>query len=306
MTRFTKTKYDRSLTARSQLGQGVIALSALVGLILIPIIGIFSFEIARYQAGVQQLEANTDSAALAGAAMLVTSRFQKPTDRLRRFEEAEKAAENAFKSTFASTGGQLNIILGSTLTTSVNVGRGGRLQLGSQPGNAHDRPMWLDVMLELSYLAFLTDTTRVIAFEWSREAGGFGGGGENHHELSHHGGDAAMLSKLATIDRFHISRLARFLSFLKATTEGESHMLDRTLVMFGSGMNSGEGGDHSPKNLPLIVAGGAKLGLQHGQHLAFDTSHHPPLSSVLLTLIQAAGVERNQFQEANSRLTGLV
>ncbi len=180
------------------------------------------------------------------------------------------------------------------------------LQLGSQPGNAHDRPMWLDVMLELSYLAFLTDTTRVIAFEWSREAGGFGGGGENHHELSHHGGDAAMLSKLATIDRFHISRLARFLSFLKATTEGESHMLDRTLVMFGSGMNSGEGGDHSPKNLPLIVAGGAKLGLQHGQHLAFDTSHHPPLSSVLLTLIQAAGVERNQFQEANSRLTGLV
>ncbi len=92
MTRFTKTKYDRQLTARSPLGQGVIALSALVGLILIPIIGIFSFEIARYQAGVQQLEANTDSAALAGAAMLVTSRYQKPTDRLRRFEEAEKGS----------------------------------------------------------------------------------------------------------------------------------------------------------------------------------------------------------------------
>ncbi len=134
MTRFTRTKFDRSLPARSALGQGVIALSALIGLILIPIIGIFSFEIARYQAGVQQLESNTDSAALAGAAMLVTSRFQKPTDRLRRFEEAEKAAENAFKSTFANTSGQLNVILGSTLTTSVNVGRGGRLQLGSQPG----------------------------------------------------------------------------------------------------------------------------------------------------------------------------
>ncbi|MBX9949241.1 MAG: VWA domain-containing protein [Candidatus Obscuribacterales bacterium] len=134
MTRFTKTRIDRRLSSRSPLGQGVIALSALVGLILIPIIGIFSFEIARYQAGVQQLEANTDSAALAGAAMLVTSRFQKPTDRLRRFEEAEKAAENAFKSTFASTGGQLNIILGSTLTSAVNVGRGGRLQIGSQAG----------------------------------------------------------------------------------------------------------------------------------------------------------------------------
>ena len=55
------------------------------------------------------------------------------------------------------------------------------LQLNMQPGNAHDRPMWLDVMLEMSYLAFATDTTRTITFEWSREAGGFGGGGENNH-----------------------------------------------------------------------------------------------------------------------------
>jgi hypothetical protein len=51
------------------------------------------------------------------------------------------------------------------------------LQLGMQPGNAHDRPMWIDVMMELNYLAFLTDTTRVITYEWSREAGGRGGGG---------------------------------------------------------------------------------------------------------------------------------
>ena len=180
------------------------------------------------------------------------------------------------------------------------------LQLNSHPSNAHDRPMWIDVMLELSYLSFLTDTTRVIAFEWSREAGGFGGGGENHHELSHHGGDAEMLKKLAAIDRFHISRLSRFLGFLKATQETDGHMLDRTLVMFGSGMNSGEGGDHSPKNLPLIIAGGTKLGLKQGQHLAFDPNNHPPLSSVLLTMLQAAGVEQQQFQDASSRLTGLV
>ncbi len=64
---------------------------------------------------------------------------------------------------------------------------GSLLQLAMQPHNAHDRPMWIDVMLELAYLSFATDSTRVISFEWSREAGGFGGGGENHHELSHHG-----------------------------------------------------------------------------------------------------------------------
>lgn len=179
------------------------------------------------------------------------------------------------------------------------------LQLGMQPNNAHDRPMWLDVMLELSYLAFVTDMTRVIAFEWSREAGGYGGGGENHHELSHHGGDKGMLDKLAAIDRFHLSRLARFLGMLKSTGDGVGNMLENTMVLFGSGMNSGEGGEHSPKNLPTLLAGGQRLGLRHGQHLAHAADNHPPLSNVLLTMAQAMGVESDRFADATGTLTGL-
>jgi hypothetical protein len=166
--------------------------------------------------------------------------------------------------------------------------------------------MWLDVMLELSYLAFITDTTRVITFEWSREAGGFGGGGENHHELSHHGGDAGMLKRLAGIDRFHLDRLNRFLTFLQSTEEGGRTMLDHTMLMYGSGMNSGEKGDHSPKNLPLLVAGGGAWGLKHGQHLAHDQDKHPPLANVLLTVIQKMGVETEHFQDATGTLNGLV
>lgn len=180
------------------------------------------------------------------------------------------------------------------------------LQLNSQPGNGHDRPMWLDVMLELSYLSFVTDTTRVITFEWSREAGGFGGGGENHHELSHHGGDKGMLDRLAQIDRFHIERLARFLTFLKTTEEAGGNMLENTMVLYGSGMNSGTGGEHSPKNLPTLIAGGTKLGLKHGQHLGFDPNNHPPLSNVLLTMVQKMGVETGKFQDSTGTLTGLV
>ena len=179
------------------------------------------------------------------------------------------------------------------------------LQLVSQPGNAHDRPMWLDVMLEISYLAFLTDTTRVITFEWAREAGGYAPGGQNHHELSHHGGDAGMLKTLGQVDRDYLARLARFLTFLKSTEEGGRTMLDHTMVVYGSGMNSGERGDHSPKNLPLIVAGGSAWGLKHGQHIAHDPEKHPPLSNVLLTTIQKMGVEASKFQDATGTLTGL-
>ncbi len=179
------------------------------------------------------------------------------------------------------------------------------LQLNMQPGDAHDRPMWLDVMLEISYLALVTDTTRVITFEWSREAGGYGGGGENHHELSHHGGDPGMLAKLATIDQFHVARLGRFLRLLSNTQDGPGSMLDQTMVLFGSGMNSGAGGDHSPKNLPLLLAGGNRLGLKHGQHLAFDDEKHPPLSNVLLSIAQSMGIETEKFADATGTLIGL-
>ncbi|PQO45880.1 DUF1552 domain-containing protein [Blastopirellula marina] len=177
------------------------------------------------------------------------------------------------------------------------------LQLGSKSHDAHDRPMWIDVMMELSYLAFVTDTTRVITYEWSREAGGLGGGGENHHELSHHGGDAGMLKKLGVIDRFHLSRLNRFLDFLKETEDGEGNMLDHTMVLYGSGMNSGKGGEHSPKNLPLLLAGGQGLGLRHGRHVAYDENDHPPLSNLLLTMIQKMGVETDSFSDSTGTLT---
>ena len=180
------------------------------------------------------------------------------------------------------------------------------LQLNMQPMNGHDRPMWLDVMLEISYLSFVNDTTRVITFEWSREAGGFGGGGENHHELSHHGGDKANLDRLANIDKFHTERLARFMTFLKSTEEAGGNMLDNTMILYGSGMNSGETGEHSPKNLPLLVAGGKNFGLKHGQHLAHDAKNHPPFANVLLTLAQKMGVESDKFQDATGTLNGLV
>ena len=180
------------------------------------------------------------------------------------------------------------------------------LQLGSKPGDAHDRPMWIDVCLELVYLALLTDTTRVVTFEWSREAGGFGIGGENHHELSHHGGDAGMLAKLAAIDKAFLEKLGRFLGMLSKTSEADGSMLDRTVVVYGSGMNSGKGGEHSPKNLPILVAGGKKLGFNLGRHLAFDEEKHPPLSNLLLSVARAVGCETETFSDATGTLDGLV
>jgi hypothetical protein len=178
------------------------------------------------------------------------------------------------------------------------------LRLNANP-DRHDRPVWLDVMLELCCLAFKTDTTRVITFEWAREASGFGQQGEDHHELSHHGGDAEKLSQLAAVDRFYLGKLARFLKQLKTTQEAEGNLLDNTMVLYGSGMNNGKGGGHSPKNLPLLLAGGHKLGLKHESHLKFEIDS-TPLSNVLLTMLHSMGVARQAFMDSSGVIEKLL
>lgn len=179
------------------------------------------------------------------------------------------------------------------------------LQLSSNWYSYHDRSAWLDVMLELAYLAFQTDITRIITFQWSREAGQITHNGEHHHELSHHGGNAEKLKKLAEIDRFHVGRLARFLELLQSTKEADdSSMLDRTMILYGSGMNSGKGGGHSGKNLPLLLAGGTKLGLKQGQHLSFEVDS-TPMSNLLLTLLQKMGIKKDSFGDSTGTLAGL-
>lgn len=180
------------------------------------------------------------------------------------------------------------------------------MNLNASPHSAHDRMMFLDVMLELSYLAFQTDTTRVIAFEWDTEPGSKGDGGPDlHHALSHHGGDPAKLEGLARVDRFYIDRVAHFLSLLKRTSEADGTMLDNTMLVYGSGMNNGEIGEHSQKDLPLLVAGGSKLGMKHGQHLKHEVGARP-MCDVLLTVLQKMGVETDSFSDSAGTLTGLV
>jgi len=67
-----------------------------------------------------------------------------------------------------------------------------------------------------------------------------------------------------------------------------------------------KGGEHSPKNLPLLVAGGSKLGVKLGRHVAFDQDNHPPLSDVLLSLAQKVRCGKEHLSDAAGTLDGLV
>lgn len=182
------------------------------------------------------------------------------------------------------------------------------LALDEPPDRRGDRQTYFRTMCDLIALALQTDTTRICTFELGREAsGGYYaelGLKANHHELSHHGGDPDMLDGLFKIDRFLLEQLAYFLDRLKSVEDGGATLLGQTMLLYGSGMNSGAGGGHSPKNIPLLVAGGRALGLRQGQHLAFDVDS-TPLSNLFVTMLQKMNRPAEQFMDSTGTLTGL-
>ncbi|HEY9731852.1 MAG TPA: VWA domain-containing protein [Drouetiella sp.] len=64
---------------RSARGQSMIALVMIVGLIMLPLIGIFTFEVGRLHLAKQQLQNASDAAALAAVATLASEDNQNPT-----------------------------------------------------------------------------------------------------------------------------------------------------------------------------------------------------------------------------------
>jgi hypothetical protein len=173
-------------------------------------------------------------------------------------------------------------------------------------------------MYDLMVLALRTDMTRVITYMTANESLGLAipeiGITQGRHELSHHNGDKAVLESLARSDAFLVEQFSYFLDQLKAADDGGESLLDRTMVLFGSGMSYGH--SHSLANLPTIFAGGAKLGLRHGQHLDYNLAQQQKykdgefhefftpvdpkahFSNLLLTMLQKMEVNAEQFVDS--------
>jgi hypothetical protein len=84
-----------------------------------------------------------------------------------------------------------------------------------------------------------------------------------------------------------------------STAEGESNLLDRTMVLLGSHMHSG---GHNNRNLPVIFAGG---GFRHGQHIARDQDNNDPLANLYVTMLQQLGIEVDRFASSTGTMAGL-
>jgi hypothetical protein len=157
-------------------------------------------------------------------------------------------------------------------------------------------------MFDLIALAFDADITRSVAFMLNREDGmGISdtfpiklGLKRTHHNLSH-AGDVVGQRGFAKYDQFLSQQLAYFMGRLEGYQDLNGSLLDNSILLFGSGAST----THHSRNLPTMIAGGANMGLKHGQYWRNGETR---MSNVYLSILHSMGIEERSFADSSGAL----
>ncbi|MGB1657763.1 MAG: DUF1552 domain-containing protein [Longimicrobiales bacterium] len=145
------------------------------------------------------------------------------------------------------------------------------------------------LMFDLQALAFASDTTRVFSFKMGRDSSARvfpeSGTDKPFHPASHHGGREEAILDFHLINKYHVSMLPYFLEKLSAIQEGDTHLLDKTMIIYGSPM--ADGNLHNHRRAPLIALGGANGGLGGNVHLKAPDG--TPMANAMLSFMHALG-----------------
>ena len=147
------------------------------------------------------------------------------------------------------------------------------------------------VMFDLQVLALETDMTRVISFKTGRDSDNRvfpdSGSDKPFHPASHHGGREAAILEFNKICQYRVGQLPYFLEKLQSTMDGESSLLDRTAVIWGSPM--ADANIHNHRRCPLLFLGGADGQLEGNVHLKAEDG--TPMANAMLALLHRMGLD---------------
>ena len=164
----------------------------------------------------------------------------------------------------------------------------------------------VQLMYDLLFLAFRTDSTRVATFLLSYESSNRTfpdiGVTDGHHNLSHHQGNKEKLEKIAKIDLWYMQQFGRFLERLEEAKDvnGRS-ILHNSMIVYGSG--NGDGNRHNHNNLPFVLAGSGGGRLSPGRYVKVKAQ---PMNNVYLSLLDRMGVSGvTRLGDSTGRLDGI-
>ena len=147
------------------------------------------------------------------------------------------------------------------------------------------------LMFDLQVAAFRADLTRVFSFKMGRDASGrvYSDSGVNtgFHVASHHREQPDSIEKFKLINDYHIGMLPYFLEQLKSTMEGDSNLLDKSVVLYGSPM--ADSNIHNHRRCPLFLVGKGQG--QFAGNIHIKAAPGTPMANAMLTVLRRLGLQ---------------
>jgi hypothetical protein len=160
----------------------------------------------------------------------------------------------------------------------------------------------MNLMFDLLATVFESDAARVgtilLAHDGSNRTFPEIGIREGHHHLSHNQEEAALAAKIAEIDKYYITHLARFLNRLNETQDVDGNsILHNSMIVYGGAI--ADGNRHTHDNLPVILAGNAGGAIQSNRHLQLQSQ---PMSNLFVAMLEEFGAPSGEFGDSNGRV----
>ena len=139
---------------------------------------------------------------------------------------------------------------------------------------AENFPTVGQLQMDLAVLALSCNLSRVVTLMWSHAVSPTKIPGVTtigNHDSSHYGTNPSSATGMQFIAnrRWFMEQFAGLLQRMKATTYGDSNLLDHTVVYLCTDINDGDLHDH--RSMPFLLAGGSKAGLRTGRSLDFTS-----------------------------------
>jgi hypothetical protein len=161
------------------------------------------------------------------------------------------------------------------------------------------------LMSNMLTIAMQADLSRVFTFLVTREGSSRPyreiGIPDGHHPLTHHRNDPVLMEKVTKINIYQMQQFAAWVEKLKSIKEGDSTLLDNSMIVYGAGL--GDGNRHNHEDLPTLIAGRGGSYFKPGRRIVYR--RETPMTNLHLSMMDRMGVHVEHFGDSSGRLEGL-
>lgn len=174
---------------------------------------------------------------------------------------------------------------------------------GAPPGVPDSFSEHMRLMYDLQVLAFETDMTRVVSVKTGRDASNRtfpeSGSDKGFHPATHHGDNVEAIQEFNKISKYRMEQTAYFLERLANTFDGDTNLLDQSMIIWGSPMS--DANVHNHRRCPLVLIGGANGAHRGGVHV--KAADETPMANAMLRVLNSLGHDLESFGDSSGELS---